>query len=564
MMDVELGLRVAINLVSVLVTGYFLVIMWRVRSEPTSLPLLGVAVVVFLGAVVHPLVTTFLTKFWFLSMYSVIVFGGGFWFLFALRYTGRGGRVTPLAVALVAGLSVTMLGIDIAGATSLFRRFVLVNVLLNSVILVLASLVVIGLIVVVTVSYEENEFLIRGSMLLSGGAAVLVLVPVVASKFPNPVVVPSMFIAASGLLSVAVSRYRPFEMLPVVRVAGRDRIIEELSDAVVVVDRDGRVRDLNPSAETVFDIDRSAVLGRPLGDVFPVPFDTASAAAAQEPTHVRTDDDTILSVTVRSVTDDRDRLFGHLLVCQDVTDRRNREDRLAVLNHLLTGAMREQMGAVADDVTALLDSETAEATDPEGIGDGIYTTTTDLLTLVERTREVERALANGDGTGADERTDAVPIVRDVVNADSADIDIVPTLPDGPVPVAIGGSLLRTTVETLLDDAVRHAAETVAVAVEETDEMVTIRIVDDGPSESDSAEDEGQFSDGISMQIARLAVEHANGSVSVSPDETDGRRIRVRLPGIGSASRASGRTDSSGRDGSLSRDAPSPVDGGAER
>ncbi|ACL25609.1 histidine kinase N-terminal 7TM domain-containing protein [Chloroflexus aggregans] len=71
--------------------------------------------------------------------------------------------------------------------------------------------------------------------------------------------------ALSGLtFNVAMRRFRVLDLLP----AARDAIVDQISDAIIVVDRHDRVLDLNPAAQLFF-ADQTAVIGQPLTVVAP-------------------------------------------------------------------------------------------------------------------------------------------------------------------------------------------------------------------------------------------------------------------------------------------------------
>ncbi|MGB9737366.1 histidine kinase N-terminal 7TM domain-containing protein [Chloroflexus sp.] len=71
--------------------------------------------------------------------------------------------------------------------------------------------------------------------------------------------------ALSGLaFNVAMWRFRALDLLP----AAREAIVDQISDAIIVVDRHNRVLDFNPAAQ-VFFADQSVVIGQPLVVVAP-------------------------------------------------------------------------------------------------------------------------------------------------------------------------------------------------------------------------------------------------------------------------------------------------------
>ncbi len=103
--------------------------------------------------------------------------------------------------------------------------------------------------------------------------------------------------------------------------------------------------------------------------------------------------------------------------------------------------------------------------------------------------------------------------------------------------------LRRVVANLLDNAVRHAADSVALRLAETNGMVTLEVTDDGPGipaerraevfarfgrldESRSADRGGT---GLGLAIARDLVERHGGTIVVDPDYVAGARFVVTLP-----------------------------------
>jgi signal transduction histidine kinase len=103
--------------------------------------------------------------------------------------------------------------------------------------------------------------------------------------------------------------------------------------------------------------------------------------------------------------------------------------------------------------------------------------------------------------------------------------------------------LRRVVANLLDNAVRHAANSVNLSLAETNGVVTLVVTDDGPGipagrHADVFErfgrlDESRTTDrggtGLGLAIARDLVERHGGTIVVDPDYDAGARFVVTLP-----------------------------------
>jgi PAS domain-containing protein len=542
-------LQPGVGVLAILVTGSFVVTMWRRRAEPTARPLLAVAALLFVGALGHLAVvrTTPVsrvlrglvwadagTPLWLGVLIVVVLLTGGFWFLFALQYTDRSGLAVPLTAAAVGTVWLLVLGVALFGdvsqsAESRVETSVELGLFVGT--FLIGVVIVVGALLVVTTSLRRNAVRVREALALGGGGSLIAFAPIAANTLMQPATVPVMFTAASALFVLAVRRYPTFEAPPVARIAGRDRLIEELADPFVVVDLDDQVRDLNPAGEQYFGTDREAALDEPLAELLPTPLDPAAVAAGDGPTQLRTPTGATLAVTADRITDARNRSFGHLLVFRDVTERQRRERRLGVLNRLLTGAVSERMQVVAEAAAAVAEAGEAADPPPSAVGREIRTETAGLLELVAWARDIERTLAEaGDGT-----VEVGPVVREVAGGVATDegVDLAVTVEDGRSDAALDPAVLETVLEILLADAVERGRDTIRVEVVATDRAPEVHIVDgSGPPAPDTGGTDGSRDHDRSellVGMARLAARQGGGDVSVRTATPGERRVVLELP-----------------------------------
>lgn len=561
------------------VTGYFTLVMWRQRREPTARPLLAVAALAFLGAVGHlvatvpnPLRQALRTSVWagaggplWLGLaHLVVMLAGGFWFLFALRYTGRGGRLVPRTAAAIGLFWLAVLAVARFGEVSsppeappraAFELALMLGMYL------MAVLTVVGALLVLTTSLQRNAVRFREGVALAGGAVALAFSPIAGTVLLRASAVPVLVLAAAGLFVLAVRRYPAFEAPPVARIAGRDRLIEELDDPFLVVDRADRIQDLNPAAERYFDVARADVIGESLDAVLPSDVDPAEMAATESPETVRLSAGRRLAVSANRITDARDRCFGHLLVCRDVTDRRRRERRLGLLNQLLTGAVSDRMRSVASDaadVASRGDDDRADDAVLRRTGARIRAQSTELLELVARTREVERVLAEGAAGPADVGSVVREVVADVAAGADVDPDVVTA---GETAAAVDAAVLETVLELLVTDAVERGREHVEVAAVDGADGPEIRIRDDRPladgsgegGRDDAEREPRSVRTELRVEMARLTADHVGATVSTRVTDAGDRRATAELPawnepaaGTGEGVRTGAEAGSDGR------------------
>lgn len=517
------------SLLAIVASGGFAATMVRYRSDPTTRPLIGVALALLVGAVVHLLVvdlepvramlgiqwqpTDSVGGFWVLVAFDLPAVVSGFWFLFALQYTGRDRETSPIAYSAVAVLLVLLVAPNVALALVGSRLGVsasTLNALLGVTIILAEALALIGVFLVVATTLRHTAFPAGQPAMLALSVGVVLALPFAAAILQAPTATPAAIVASSALFVATVSRYPVFELLPVASVLGRDRVIDEMDEGVIVVGEDDRVRDLNPSAESFLDVTRPVAVHEPLDAVAPA-FPDPAAVSDTDPVDVRLDSGRTIAITADGVTDDRGRALGHVVLCQDVTRERRREHRLGVLTQSLAGATQDEMRTVA-----ALAGDVADGNRPlaEG-GERIHDLATQVASVVGRVRTVERSLA-GEEAGAAAVVDVTAAV-DTLSSESA----IVSPPDDLPPVDSGSTGLLAAILGTLVTAATPPGERPSLRAGERESAVTITVT---PYAFDSASSVASRS----LAVARLAADHTDWRIDVA-DDGDGQSVVVTLP-----------------------------------
>lgn len=514
---------------AILGSGIFLVHMIRRRGEPTARPLVGLASVLSLTSSAHlihvhltpthellarTVSSEFADVFWvgviFVSYIPIL----GLWTVFVFEYTGRGAQVTRLVRVAVGGLFVIQVGSLVVGTSGFGFQLALAQAVLVGALVVVLVLAVIGIFLVIDESTRLGPLLFREALVLSSGAGALVVGAWLFLSFTESPVFTGSVLSSSLLFVLAIRHYSMFESLPVASVLGRDRVIDEMAEAVLVVGQDGTIQDVNPAVVSLLDRDREELVGNDWNTLFP---DLCYQELGQtdQPVRLRLAE-RVLTVTASEIRDDTGRLLGYLVVCQDVTDRREREQRLALLNRFLVETVSDRM----DEVTAHADALAANQSDDELAerGGDIWTTTTSLITLLTYIREIERGLATDD----EQRTDVPTVARQV--AESVETEggqPTVTLEGEPPSAAIEPPLLESTLELLVTEAFETHPGALTVTVSDDHGRVAVSV-----TEAPSREVESNHGlDDLPIQLARLTIEAAGGSVTVT-DGTAGAAADV--------------------------------------
>jgi signal transduction histidine kinase len=176
------------------------------------------------------------------------------------------------------------------------------------------------------------------------------------TPFPSIDPTPPAFALSGLLMARALMRDRLFDLVPV----ARDQVIENLSDAVIVVDDDGSLLDMNPMARRLSP-DTAGWPWRQVGHVLPflsgIALD-ASTSGLTVPVTVG-EDERWYEMRVTRVGESGEQSAAWAVLLRDVTDQRNTEARRAALDaRFLEQQQRDRLsfltGGLAHDFNDLL------------------------------------------------------------------------------------------------------------------------------------------------------------------------------------------------------------------
>jgi PAS domain S-box-containing protein len=149
------------------------------------------------------------------------------------------------------------------------------------------------------------------------------------NPFPGLDLTPFAFSLSGLALAGAILRFRLLDIVPV----ARDVVIESMDDAMLVLDLEGRVIDLNPAAVAAIGLQRGMVLGQPAAQVLPEGVvgavrrltgegGQAEVSMGEEP-QLRT-----YELRASVLTGRQGRPSGQLVVLHDITERKRAEEAL--------------------------------------------------------------------------------------------------------------------------------------------------------------------------------------------------------------------------------------------
>ncbi|AXR77530.1 protoglobin domain-containing protein [Natrarchaeobaculum sulfurireducens] len=225
----------------------------------------------------------------------------------------------------------------------------------------------------------------------------------------------------------------------------------------------------------------------------------------------------------------------------DVTDQKQRQERLQVLSRVLRHDIRTQMNLVKGCATSLGDADGVDTDRRREMADLIDEAADDLLSMSNRIRSIERVVAGQ----ADRRPiDATALLEDVV------ADVGERYPDCAFSLSAperlwlrGGDSLHNAIANVVENGAEHndaADPSVEVSLVESlgGDHVTIRVADNGPGIPPSEyevltgeRDRSQIehSSGLGLWMVNWVVTKVGGALEFDANAPRGSIVTVRLP-----------------------------------
>lgn len=201
--------------------------------------------------------------------------------------------------------------------------------------------------------YRIQAVLLLIAALLPLGANLMVLADL--NPWPRLDLTPIAFALSSLALALALFRFRLLNIVPIARHA----IMENMREAVLVVDNQQRVIDLNRAAQNLLGRAPADILGQPVAHLLP-PIDHMGASTTQLDIAIgdgasRRD----FNLRLSPLTSAQGRAYGQLLVLRDITERKRAEAELRQRDKILealaySGELLLRPGLLTDSLGEML------------------------------------------------------------------------------------------------------------------------------------------------------------------------------------------------------------------
>jgi signal transduction histidine kinase len=466
------------------------------------------------------------------------------WLAFALGYTGRGGRFRRRVLAGCAVVYAVLWAPLALGVTSVSVSPVVVELASIATSLFLVAVTLTGATLVVQAAARHGVLMTRAGVVLSAAAFVPWLSTAVEGTVGPGRLPPvalwygaTLLVVALGV-AVAVFSLRALDATAATQYLGRRAVRAGTDDAVVVVDGDDRVVEMNAATRRQFGVAERDARGATLQTLVGEP---PAALARHRDVELDTREGRRqFDVEVIDLGEQGGRPLGHVVTLRDVTSQRMREQGLDVLNRLLRHNLRNELSVVVGRLNLV--GETVE--DPE-VGEHVRTArcaVESLTALSEKAASVQDVFE----AGRMERS-TVDVAAAVGGAVAS---VREDHPETAVDVSAEGDTAITSTErfvylavwNVVENAVEHGTPDdgrVDVSVTGAPEGVTVVVTDGGPGipAAERAvidrEEETQIEHGtgVGLWLTNWATTACGGSLTFG-DSDDGARVELWFPDRG--------------------------------
>ncbi|MEF8771990.1 sensor histidine kinase [Halodesulfurarchaeum sp.] len=347
--------------------------------------------------------------------------------------------------------------------------------------------------------------------------------------------------AVTGLIGLVgvwfvISEGSLTDQRPITSNIGRNAVIEEMDQPVLVLNRDWNVADVNPAASQIFSFTKTELLGKHISELLPGRV-TAELSDSTNTLRVTLGKSRNYDIRVSTVTSGRGTDVGKTLIFTDVTEQERRKQQVQVLNRVLRHNLRNK-GTTALGYVDLI--QKSESYNPDHM-DKLSAAITELAQTGHRAQEVQRMMS------ADRLQNFPTKLTEIINQsirslhDELAIDVTIDVPEH-IQVVANEQILVPMITEALRNAVTHTDDTsprISVsenAVDEHGELVVL-IEDDGPGIPPEEikvirkgeEDPLKHGSGFGLWLLHWGAIKLGGSVSFRQEGVNETGVRFHLP-----------------------------------
>lgn len=351
MSQLQYFLFISLTAVSFGVSIYILAMLWRIRKSPGAVSLMWTIHCVLIWSLAYVLEISLPTldlKYLALkAQYLGIPFISLAIFTFGLYFTGRKAWLTRQRFVLLLVVPLLTFGLALVNQ---WHEWIWTDVRLSSVaplsplafghgpwynvnVVYSYSLLVLTLILFAEVAirghrlYRAQAGIMLLGLLVSWSGNVLYVFDLLPGQ--NLDWTPLTFTLGAAILAVGFARYKLVDVLPI----AHSSVFSAMADGVIVTDPRGRIVDLNPAAEHIYDRRADELIGKPVQELLPSWIDwKTQTGRSLETSHMlslgKGTEKRTYAMRIAPILGPRQRVDGQMLILSDITEQRKADAQM--------------------------------------------------------------------------------------------------------------------------------------------------------------------------------------------------------------------------------------------
>ncbi|MDS0477106.1 PAS domain S-box protein [Natrinema sp. 1APR25-10V2] len=331
-----------------------------------------------------------------------------------------------------------------------------------------------------------------------------------------------------------------------------DSLVRTTSSAILFLAMDGTIEFANSATETLFGYENDELIGSPITQLIPDRLQAAAEEGIQN--YENKISQGVTGATLESIgqhkngheipirlsygwfeLDEETYLTG---IVHEISDIKKRETRLQVLNRVLRHDIRNDMNLILGHAQLLKDG----AAKPDSHIDTILSVVDDVIKLSEQARELDQLFESEQNARKSVDICSLIEAKSVEFREAYPGTTIDTaFPDGKELYAEAINLIESVIDNLIENAIEHNDTdtpelTITLSQVMEDEMVSIKIVDNGPGLSQAdidvietgTETALEHASGLGLWLVNWIVTESGGYVHFSENDPRGSCIQILL------------------------------------
>lgn len=335
--------------------------------------------------------------------------------------------------------------------------------------------------------------------------------------------------AGSVGLWVAVQREDVFEQLPASNAVGRDTVFENTEAGIVVLNDQRRISDINTAACKLFDVSPNSIVGKPIESLLPEETDPESVYEPGGTTIQFQNSSRIIEAAATVMTDEQGSELGRTVIFTDITDERQRQQRIQVLNRVLRHNLRNEL-TVAVGYVDMLGDDNVEKRDE--YTNRVQSQLDKISRMGDKARDIEKII-NVEPT-LESPQSLKEVIREAAEDIDTDVSVEIDISED-VATRVSPAILGRVVTELLENAIEHTeASEITISFDEEENVLTVSDNGSGIPETEvevlkrGEETALEHGSGLGLWLVKWGIDQFNGRLEFESDE-EGTRVSIFLP-----------------------------------